>query len=50
MSQRIETTISSQVKQSKPNTSFVDFGQLRKKIAKPSPFGRKLVDMYKQGR
>jgi hypothetical protein len=29
------------------NTSFAE---LRKRISKPSPFGRKLVDMYKQGR
>ncbi|MCQ5365841.1 MULTISPECIES: hypothetical protein [Anoxybacillus] len=50
MSQQTQTVTSSRVKKSKPNTSLVDFGQLRKKIAKPSPFGRKLVDMYKQGR
>jgi hypothetical protein len=29
------------------NTSFAE---LRKRISKPSPFGRKLVDIYKQGR
>lgn len=50
MSKQVETVISSQMERNKLNTSFVDFVQLRKKIAKPSPFGRKLVDMYKQGR
>jgi hypothetical protein len=29
------------------NTSFAE---LRKRISKPSPFGKKLVDIYKQGR
>lgn len=50
MSKQVETAISSQIKRNKLNASCVDFAQLRKKIAKPSPFGRKLVDMYKQGR
>ncbi|AEV20940.1 hypothetical protein GK107_15900 [Geobacillus thermoleovorans] len=46
---KMRVTLSCTEQANKPNKDL-SFAELRKKIAKPSPFGKKLVDIYKQGR
>ncbi|QHN50551.1 hypothetical protein EPB69_16180 [Geobacillus stearothermophilus] len=46
---KMRVTLSCTEQANKPDKDL-SFAELRKKIAKPSPFGKKLVDIYKQGR
>ncbi|OAO77177.1 hypothetical protein TGS27_2866 [Geobacillus stearothermophilus] len=46
---KMRVTLSCTEQTNKPDKDL-PFAELRKKIAKPSPFGKKLVDIYKQGR
>jgi hypothetical protein len=53
MSPVVETKVivaCSNVNEENKTNKNTSFAELRKRISKPSPFGRKLVDIYKQGR